>query len=312
MNSLKISLLIPTMNRPDSLEDTLYSYMNSKMIPDQIIIVDQSSERETIQKNKNILNSFSNKTETVFVHLDKPSLTMARNVAIGLAKNEIIICSDDDINVMDDTLSNIFDIMSTKDVALIAGQDIYSKKRGGRLFGYLIGTRSFKKRKIGHVTRSLLGRYPFVENGKEIETEWAMGYFFAIRKSILVASKVIWDEKLRGYAFNEDLDFSFRYCKYSHSIGLRCILTNKVLVYHKVSKEYRVESDKELLMYVSHRIYLCHKLGYGSMHSVKRTNRYMLLYFLLTKKNYAGMKKAIAIANEHITEILEGNFNNVY
>lgn len=312
MNDFKISLLIPTMNRPESLKDTLLSYMNSITIPDQIVVVDQSKDEETINKTRRILESYSKKTEVNFVHLDKPSLTAARNTAISLAKNEIIVCSDDDINVMEDTLSNVTKIMSECDIALIAGQDIFSKNKGSNILGYFMGTRSFQKRNIGHVTKSLLGRYPYIEDDANVMTEWAMGYFFVIRKSLLLSSNILWDENLREYAFNEDLDFSFRYCKYSYGLGMKCILTNQVIVKHKVSKEYRVENDKELLMYVAHRAYLHYKLGYGTKHSINHTNRCMLLYFWLTRKNYKGMKKAMTVTKKHINEIMKGNFDDVY
>ena len=60
MNSiLPISVLIPTMNRPDSLERTLKKYICAKYIPAQIVVVDQSEEKAR-NRTSNCKNSKRN------------------------------------------------------------------------------------------------------------------------------------------------------------------------------------------------------------------------------------------------------------
>ena len=41
-----ISVLIPTMNRPEALKRTIQSFLNGTAIPSQIIVVDQSREKK--------------------------------------------------------------------------------------------------------------------------------------------------------------------------------------------------------------------------------------------------------------------------
>ena len=102
-NILPISVLIPTMNRPESLERTLKKYMSAKFIPAQIVVVDQSVEKYVADKNKKVLDSIANEVDFQYVYQKEPSSTKARNIATEKANNEIIIYSDDDVDIYSDT-----------------------------------------------------------------------------------------------------------------------------------------------------------------------------------------------------------------
>ena len=90
---------------------------------------------------------------------------------------------------------------------MIAALDTNSIRKNKIELGYLAGLKSIKNRKIGHVTLSLLGRYPNVVVG-DISTQWAMGYCFAVRRSLLNCWGIKWDENLNGYAYAKDLDLA--------------------------------------------------------------------------------------------------------
>ena len=68
---------------------------------------------------------------------NEPSLTKARNVAISYAKNEIVICSDDDIIVYSNTIQCIYEIIKRKEIALIAGIDDNAKATNSKI-GYFL------------------------------------------------------------------------------------------------------------------------------------------------------------------------------
>ena len=201
-----ISLLIPTVNRPNSLKSTLESYFFFFFVPNQVIVVDQSTSIEHQEINRTTLQLFSRYSECLYFHLDHPSSTEARNLALSNATGEIIVFSDDDIEVYPDTLANVKEKMADPCIAMIAGLDDNSKQSHSRA-GYLLGTKSFAKRNQGHVTRSMLGRYPPNVKG-EVPTEWAMGYFFVVRAALVRKFGISWDEKLTSYGDAEDLDFS--------------------------------------------------------------------------------------------------------
>ena len=281
----KISLLIPTMNRPDTLKKTLDGYMLGSVIPSQIVVVDQSQDVVVANEVAALVKEYQKKTEIVYIFQKIPSLTKARNTAMRYAMHEIIICSDDDVDVYSNTLENIVEIMQKEKIAMIAGIDDNASKSKSNI-GYLLGTKSFKNRKIGHITMSMLGRYPDKIVG-QIPTQWAMGYFFVIRKSLINQWDLSWDEKLVSYAYAEDLDFSFSYYKKAKEEGYQSVLDERVRVKHLVSKEYRIPSKKSTYMYVINRAYLSykHKMGIKSQIALNWCNFWRLLERILKREN---------------------------
>lgn len=311
---LAISIVIPTMNRPDALENTLSSLIEGDYIPSQIIIVDQSQDEILKRKNKELIDKKTNNTDIEYKYIfqQEPSLTKARNNAMEHINNEIVIYSDDDVLVYSDTLLNVYEIMKDKKISMIAGIDDNAIESNSKI-GYLFGTKSFKNRKIGHVTNSMLGRYPnYIDD--EIQTQWAMGYFFVIRKSCLIDWNLRWDENLISYAYPEDLDFSFTYYKKSAREGYKCILTNKVHVRHMVSQEYRVPSKKSTFMYVINRRYLIHKhqMGIKAVLAAEWCDFWILLKRTLYKENSKDMRRALKVARKNKKDICEGNLKELY
>ncbi len=254
-----IALIIPTMNRPNTLKRTLETVLKGSRQPEKIIVVDQSTKSEEAKGTKELIEEISKEIDIQYIFLDVPSSTRARNIGIESVSQDIVVFSDDDVDLCEDTLFNLEREFEDNGVALVAGVDLESSKSGSNI-GYLLGTRSYKKREIGHVTSSLLGHYP-EQVEKTVETEWAMGYFFAVRKKLIDEWNIRFDENLTGYAFNEDLDFSYRYCRRAKQLGMTCILSSKVRVKHLVSKEYRVPSRMNTYMYVFHRMYFAKKIG---------------------------------------------------
>ena len=313
MGKVNVSLLIPTMNRPETLEATLKSYFSKEFYPVEAIVVDQSADETVRAEVKKAVERFSDKANCVYIYQEIPSLTKARNTAFKAASFDYIICSDDDIFVENNTVKNVYDILSRGDVSMIAGIDTNAPERSGKI-GYLLGTKSFFKRKKGHVTKSMLGRYPDVIS-KETPTEWAMGYFFAIKKSFAEKWDICWDENLASYAYAEDLDYSYSYYKKSKAEGLKCILTPQVKVKHLIRREYRTPSFKAMVMYTVHRRYLAykHKTGALSRFMVNYCNFFRYIERKIKKQNPEEFKKAIKIAKSiKKQDYLSGSFKEIW
>lgn len=258
---LPITVIIPTMNRPESLGRTLKCMAEAKDVPQQIIVVDQSQDDGICSQNKRILDGFEIIPSRVYEYQQKPSSTKARNIGLSKANNEILVFSDDDVDVHKDTFTNIAYLMEEKSLAMIAGIDELTQKSQTNV-GYLLGTKSFFKRKIGHVTCSMLGRYPDSISA-QTDTQWAQGYFFVVRKSCIERWNLKWDENLTSYAYAEDLDFSYSYYKCAKREKLRCVIDPMVTVKHLATLEFRVPSMRSLYMYIVNRKYLAYKHGMG-------------------------------------------------
>lgn len=255
MTLKSLSIIIPTMNRLESLKESLSSLSQSSLLPEEIIIIDQSPDNTlsesirayTISLHKNIK----------YYHTNFQSLTKARNMGIRLTSHDLVVFMDDDVSVQRDTFINIVNIMENQNVSLISGIDLNTSS-GKSILGYLFLHKSFFKRHIGHISKGIYGRFP-INCSHQTKTEWAMGFFFVIRKSLVEKWNLLWDERLIKYGYPEDLDFSYQYCQLSKKEGKQCIITPDVAVYHRVSKEWRETSLAVTMMEIINREYLTYK-----------------------------------------------------
>lgn len=94
MHDLKISVIIPTLNRKSDLEKTLISISRCNKKPYEIIIIDQSDNSET----ENLCNNLKDLNLKYF-HFEVKSLTLARNYWIEKVNKDsnIIQFFDDDV-----------------------------------------------------------------------------------------------------------------------------------------------------------------------------------------------------------------------
>ncbi len=305
---LPVSVLIPTMNRSNSLKRTLVSYLAADYVPMQVVIVDQSENDITKEEIGRFVEEYPD-ISFEYIYQDMPSLTKARNNALKAATNDIVICSDDDIDVYKDTLKNVYDIMSKDEYALVAG--INDNETGhSSAIGYLWGTRSFLRRNKGHVTKAMLGRYPDSVSGR-VETEWAMGYFFSVKKSLVEKWGIKWDENLTSYAYAEDLDFSYIYCKKAKNDNLMCVLDENVHVLHLTSNEHRIPSIKSTYMYVANRAYISNKynMGFGSNIAMAWCDLGKIIEKTIKKEKPEDLISARRFLRKNKKDIKKGIFN---
>lgn len=304
----KISVIIPTLNRPDSLKYTIESYMSGTVIPHQFIIIDQSDDEQIRIANQQNLDEFTSKTSIEYIYQREKSNTLSRNRGIAKAKHDLLVFSDDDIEVESDTVENVLDIMNDETISMIGGLDSYAGKgKTNPLLSYIFAKKSYRKRNIGHVTRSVLGRFPEGSISDLVDTEWAMGFFFVVRKSLADKWDVRFDEKLSSYAYSEDLDFSHRYWHMSVDENLKCVMSNKVSVKHLASLEYRIPNARSTMMYVINREYFFYK------HNAlwNEYSRFLLswsyvgdiIFRLIKKQNVALLCHAIKISKIHRNEL---------
>ncbi len=262
-NTVPISVIIPTLNRKNVLAGTINSLLSGNYIPDEIIVVDQS---EIILEVKN--NSIWSGIVKV-VKEEVLSSARARNIGVKEAKNDIILFCDDDIEVNSQTIKHIYGEMSRIDIALISTINCmdnsvydYQEKKNRKLrniAGYLCGTRSFWK-KGGYIVKwSMKGHYAEGMT-KPHQTEWAYGFFFCVKKSLMEKWNVWFDEKLIKYAFAEDMDFSFRYCSFARKYLLKTIVDPCIYVHHLISNEWRMPSEEAIFYGFINRWYLSYKL----------------------------------------------------
>ena len=252
----EISVIIPTLNRPDSLLRTFGFMEKSSVLPDEVIVIDQTQDKDVAERIKNICDS--SKLNIKYTWVSTPSLTKARNIGFNQANGEILVYMDDDVDVKQDTFSNVHKIFSDESIAMAGGINGSCTNRIN-VFGVLFGRFSLLRRKRGHVMKSVFGRFP-VKVREHTDTEWAMGFFFCIRKKLTEKWNIRFDENLKYYGYAEDLDFTYRYFRKASQEGLRCIMSSLLCVKHNATIEYRTPSRKNIFLYSVHRWYLSKKL----------------------------------------------------
>ena len=200
----KIALIIPTRNRPDLLTELLHSIHNQTIKPDQVIIVD-GSDRSIEPAIKSFLSS-----EISYVRVFPPGLTKQRNAGIKALNKDITLAGylDDDIVLETDAIESMLRFWED------CPEDI-----GGTSFNI---TNNPTRNPITNIVTNLFGIESSIP-GKVLSSgfntgvnplqedtyvEWLCGGATIWRREILEEYK--FDEWYAGWAYHEDVDFSFK------------------------------------------------------------------------------------------------------
>jgi glycosyltransferase involved in cell wall biosynthesis len=96
--TLRVSVIICTRNRDQSLRRTLESLRRLEIVPGtrwEVIVVDNGSKDTTAD----VVESFTGVLPVRRVLEDVPGLSVARNKGVSEAKGEFIVWTDDDVEV---------------------------------------------------------------------------------------------------------------------------------------------------------------------------------------------------------------------
>lgn len=220
------------------------------------------------------------------------------------------------------TLQALYGKMCDNNIALVAGINyrdniLFDGKLDNRcqsIISSVIGLKKFW-RKDGYVLHgSVRGRYA-AGISETTRTEWAMGYFFCVKKSLCVEYNIRFDENLIRYAYAEDLDFSYRYCRVARKLGKDTILDPTLYVNHLASKEWRTPSREATFYAIINRRYLSYKLFPGQF-----WNRWLLewsdicweLVGCKTKEEKKNFHDARVKCWKYRKDLKVGNLNAIY
>jgi glycosyltransferase involved in cell wall biosynthesis len=115
---LKISIVIPTHNRAESLRNAIESVIQFRDEADiELVIVDNNSTDMT----KQVVESYASNVKYVFE--GNTSFTMARKAGANNSTGDVLLYLDDDVLVRQSSLKNITDVFSCHpDCGAIAGR----------------------------------------------------------------------------------------------------------------------------------------------------------------------------------------------
>lgn len=312
MYTLKdISLVIATYNRPLDLTDTFRLSGKEIAKAGEVLIVDQSKDnkiRDLVKKIK--LKNLK------YYHLDKPSLTGARNFGISKCTKKIIVFIDDDATL----LNGYFDgILSTynkfNDCVGVSG----FQKNSGR--GFL--DRFF--RKIFFLENSLDNNanvvsaygaiYP-ARLDKTIQSKWLTGHDMSYKKEVFDKYKLRFDENLGGYALGEDFDLSYRLWKVNRG-GL--YMTPKARMIHRFSSTSRTPTKKLIYMNQINHFYFNYKSFNSSLYekfvfvwSIVGLSIAKIAKLPFSPKTTFNFFKSLAFCISRLDKIKKGKIKELY
>jgi len=228
---LKVTVIIPTKNRPSSLRRAIASVANQKTLPSELIIIDQSHDKT---KNSLIKNQKKSSHSLTIKYIYKPKisgLTAARNLGIKKSCGDIIQFLDDDSEMTRAYVERLKEQFSSHDVHGCAGKIMETKKRSHKLSKY------FQKIFFVGDFRQKREEWYNNKNAPEMYTNSLPGVA-AYRKSVFTEFK--FDEQMTGACVGEDLEFSMRAAK-----KFNFKLTPKLKIHHCPDSNERLDQENQ-------------------------------------------------------------------
>lgn len=114
MNRHKISVIIPTKDRQESLKRCLWSLARQSVLPDEVVVVDNNSSDQT----KVVVKNFKKQLPIKYVLEKKIGIPHARNRGINESSNQVLAFIDDDCEADKNWIASIHDAQSLGNVVL--------------------------------------------------------------------------------------------------------------------------------------------------------------------------------------------------
>ena len=198
----RIAFVVPTMNRPAELRRLLASVECQSVLPDEIIIVDGSTEpMECLSRDFPHLS-------LKYVRIFPPGLTKQRNAGMAMLSPHITLaaCLDDDLVLEPGSIETMLRFWDNapKHVGGASFNIVNVRAPRALLIKSLFRMDSFRR---GAVLRSGY-EATIAPVRKDTFFEWLCGGATVWRRQVI--EEFQYDEWFRGYAYFEDVDYSYR------------------------------------------------------------------------------------------------------
>lgn len=262
MSSRRISVIIPTKDRPEDASKCLDSILIQTLLPDEIIIVDGSSTNEF---DSNIITRANEKIKTIYLHTTA-GLTHQKNAGVRASSGDILFFLDDDVVLEKDFIKEILNVFAqdpNEKVAGVCGDIITPKEQNGWSARHMLieAIQTLNKSIATIFLLSKNGNGKFRASGfptdvygaKEIKNvEFLPGGLTAYRRKIFAEFE--FDENLSGYCYMEDDDFSYRVSR-----RYKNVFTPYAKLFHNVSPVARADTAAREKMLIENSYYLFKK-----------------------------------------------------
>ena len=207
-----VSVIIPTYNRSVFLQRTLEQVLRQSYPSFEVIVIDQTD----VHPPEVAAFLASIRTRIRYVRTETASGTRAKNLGMNIARGEVILCLDDDVDLRGEFISNHMRNYDADGVSGVAGRIISSRSRGRR-----------EPRRWGVVTWYGHVISNFHATRRRNVAHGGGGNLSFLRKQALRCGG--FDEKFAGSQLREETDFCLRYLKSGNG---RMVFEPEAVVFH--------------------------------------------------------------------------------
>lgn len=231
MKKFTLSVVICTKDRYIDIIETVKSILTQTILPNELVIIDQSSGNRIEKAIRNLLSKRGKKKEFFkYIHNPKISgLTTARNVGIQESVGDIILFLDDDVILENDFFAQIMEIHE-RDPSIGGVGGVVTNYKASFIRQLLfrtfyVGPFKDERQKI-YWNLNKYGKFDIITTSK------IGGGLMSFKRGFL--SDIKFDENFRGYSLGEDFDFSYRF-----SLRHKLVINPNARLYHKGSPKNR-------------------------------------------------------------------------
>ena len=247
------AFIIATRNRPDELLTSVESIVGQTVLPGELCIVDSSDETPTRARIEELCNEVG--VELDYHHPAPRGLTIQRNIGIDRTTGDPVFFVDDDVFMEPDCHEQILVEYARWGPEL--GGVRATPKDPARpplisiLWRKLFGIGGWWPEASGRMRRAFNVEGVSIAAGVR-KIEYMTGWFMSFKREVLKEER--FDETLSGYAFKEDVDFTYR-------VSRKWVLlqTPAAVCAHFLTSSSRLPSHQLMRMNLGNQFYLHRK-----------------------------------------------------
>ena len=248
------AFIIATRNRPTDLARTVESVLGQTVLPAQLCIVDSSDDTPTRSQIEKLCADAGVSLD--YHHPAPRGLTVQRNAGVERTDGDPVFFIDDDVELAADCHEQVLVEYERwgPELGGVRATPVRPARpaRGTILYRKLFGIGGWWPEASGKV-RSGFYAEGVSEAAGVRKLEYFNGWFMSYRRAVFDHER--FDEMLSGYAYKEDIDFSYR-------VSRRFVLiqTTKARCDHLKSGTSRMSSHQLQRMNLANQFYLHRKL----------------------------------------------------
>ena len=209
---ISVSVVIATKDRQDVLPSCMDSLLTQKRLPDEVVVIDSSSEKDI---TKEVIHKYDNCSSINIKYFHtQPGLCLQRNRGIAESNGNIVLFIDDDVVLEYDFIQQLIRIYESYPSWGSIGGIItnFQSSQMHRLQSRLFYRRCFREERANiHRKQSNCG------NAEIIEVNSLSGCLMSFRRKVF--ENYLFNESLPCGGFGDDIEFCARVSR-RHKIGI--------------------------------------------------------------------------------------------